>query len=181
MTKVIALSIAHNPTAAGADYHGFNEHNESVVWTWLVKSHLEELGYSVVIAPVGGLKQKVAYINKMVACVAIEIHFNGSSNPRVNGCETLYCPGSTNGKRFADTVQTAYAIFMGNKNRGIKEGWYKMEVGGVADYFLRKTKCPALILEPEFISQIHNITSKRFIASNKIADGIAEYVEELYG
>lgn len=189
MSHKVGLSVAHYPKRVGATSCGFSEHYESEVWTLLVKKALEGRGVEVVVAPVGGLTSKVAWLNKQNVDVALEIHFNGSVNPKVSGCETLYYPGSKKGARFASIVHSCYEVFMGNKNRGVKEGWYRMDRPHVVDYpedkegdekpdyFLKKTNCPALILEPDFISQIENITKKRFTASAKIAQGILQFLE----
>ena len=191
MSKLVGLSVAHFPGKAGADFCGFNEHNESKVWVLLVQRALKNMGIQVVTAPVGGLRDKVAWINAHNCAVAMELHFNGSVNPTVAGCETLYCPGSANGQALANTVHSMYQTTMGNRDRGIKEGWYRMDrpmivdyAGDVdgdenPDYFLAKTNCPALILEPDFIAQVNNITTKRFDACTKIAEGIYKYLETL--
>jgi hypothetical protein len=71
-------------------------------------------------------------------------------------------------------------------DRGAKEGWYKMDRPGVIDfygdedgdempdYFLRKTNCPALILEPEFIQQYGHIKNSRKVGTQAIAAAIQE-------
>lgn len=189
LTNKVGLSIAHYPKKVGAEFCGFSEHYESEVWTFLVKKALEAQGVEVVIAPIGGLKKKVAWLNKQNVDVALEIHFNGSLNPEINGCETLFYPGSKKGERLASIVHSCYKIFMCNRDRGVKEGWHLMDYPQVVDYpgdengdetpdyFLKKTNCPALILEPDFISQISNITEKRFIACVKIAQGIIQFLE----
>lgn len=193
MTRLVGLSVAHYPRKVGADFCGFNEHNESKVWVLLVEQALRELGVDVVSAPVGGLRDKVAWLNGHNPLVAVEIHFNGSVNPTISGCETLFYPGSKKGLILANTVHRAYKDVMGNRDRGVKEGWYRMDrpmivdyAGDVEgdetpDYFLKKTNCPAIILEPDFIAQVSNITTKRFDACIKIAKGIQTYLETLDG
>lgn len=193
MSNLVGLSVAHFPKKAGADFCGFNEHNESKVWMLLVQLALKELGIDSVIAPVGGLRSKVAWLNGHNPAVAVELHFNGSVNPTVAGCETLFYPGSKKGRVFANTVHRVYKDAMGNRDRGVKEGWFRMDrptivdyagdVDGdeIPDYFLAKTNCPALILEPDFIAQVNNITSRRFEASEAIAKGIKIYLESRDG
>lgn len=187
--SLIGLSYAHYPEAAGAQYRGFSEHPESIVWTMLIKNVLESRRHRVVLAPVGRLPNKVYWLNRQNPDIAIEVHFNGSADLEVNGCETLYCPGSVKGRLLATAIHTSYRDYMGNRDRGIKEGWFKMDKPGVEDYpgdvdgdesvlyFLRKTNCPAIIIEPEFIAQINAITTKRFIACERIAEGIISYLE----
>ncbi|MCK5787944.1 MAG: N-acetylmuramoyl-L-alanine amidase [Chlamydiia bacterium] len=187
-TKIIVLSKAHYPEKAGASYKGVTEHKLSIKWIGDLHRMLMLLGYDVRIAPVGGLTSKVEFINNLNADLALEIHFNGSSNPNVSGVETLYCPNSKKGKVLAQIVHEKYAPTMRCKDRGIKEGWYKMDRPGVedypgdidgdeiADYFLRKTNCPAIILEPDFISQYDNINLKQELACSEIVKGINKYI-----
>ena len=193
MTKVVGISAAHHPRRSGADFCGFCEHNESRIWTKLVKEALEKAGVEVHEAPIGGLRNKVDWLNLRKPDVSLEIHFNGSLNPQVQGCETLYHPGSKLGFILAKLVHKAYQPEMDNNDRGVKEGWYRMDRPMVIDYpgdvdgdekpdyFLAKTNCPALILEPDFIAQVRNITDKRYAACEKIAAGILTYLETLDG
>jgi hypothetical protein len=139
------------------------------VWTHNVANYLQNLAdrrVDVFLAPTGGLRNKVRAINAEHCDLAIEIHFNACGNCGASGCETLYFPGSTKGKAAAEIMQQALVDAMGNRDRGVKEGWYKMDRPGVVDwygdedgdempdYFLKATNCAALILEPEFIEKI---------------------------
>jgi len=188
-TKIVALSIAHYPNRAGASYKGVNEHAVSTVWISTLKRILESYGVIVIQTPVGGLRKKVKFINDHDSDVAVEIHFNGSSNPKVSGTETLYCPGSVKGKKFAEIVHSNYVKEMHCRDRGIKEGWYRMDRPYIEDYpgdidgdekkdyFLQYTSCPALIPEPEFIAQQDNINDNMESACIGIALGIIEFLE----
>lgn len=175
----VGLSYAHHPDKPGACYQGHCEHEESIIWTNHVAGVLEQFNCSIVMAPVGGLRNKVNHLNNQAVNAAVEIHFNGSPDPRVKGCETLYCPGSVKGEQLADSVHKRYSSFMINPDRGVKEGWYQMKKGGTIDYFLRATICPAIIIEPDFISQIENIQECRRDATTQIAIGILDFVESL--
>jgi len=132
---------------------------------------VQDLGEVAIAVPDGGLREKVEFINANDPAFAVEIHFNSAivGGKHVGeGCETLMYPGSYAGRQLADILQRAqYQIF--KPSRGVKEGWYRQDRPGIVDYqgdvdgdetidyFLRKTKCPAVILEPEFI---HNILSQ---------------------
>ena len=163
MYKRIALSAGHYPKRKGACHNNFCEHSEAVRWVKELKDDLEARGLPVVVVKPGPLKKKVAQVNDAKAGAAIEVHFNACGGCNASGCETLYGPGSGRGKRLAEAVHTPLVVAMGVRNRGIKEGWWKMDRPGKIDYagdkegdetpmyFLRATNCPALILEPEFI------------------------------
>jgi N-acetylmuramoyl-L-alanine amidase len=42
----------------------------------------------------------------------------------------------------------------GERDRGVKEGWYKMDQANGPDYFLSATKCPSVIVEGYFLDQL---------------------------
>jgi len=159
---VILVSAGHHEGAQGASWNGRSEWPQAVMWRNLIMTYLGDLGESV---PSGLLRDKVEYINAANAVCAIEIHFNSA---KINGehvgrgCETLYYPGSVSGQVLANYVHAALVKDF-TPDRGIKGGWYRMDQPGVVDYdgdvdgdekidyFLRKTNCPAIILEPDFI------------------------------
>lgn len=187
--KIVALSIAHYPRKPGASGGGYNEHEHSLVWTDTLKSYLEDEGVLVVLAPIGGLRRKVEAINLADCDAAIEIHFNGSDNPTVSGVETLYCPGSAVGKAFAWCVHEVFAPTMQCRDRGIKEGWYRMDKPYIEDYpgdvhgdekkdfFLAQTVCPALIIEPEFMAQTGSILAYKDAACKAMAVGVLKFLK----
>lgn len=160
--KKIALSIGHYKDKTGAVFESFNEYEEATKWVKLIHQQLPD---KTVLVPTGHLRDKVIFINSLSSIkFAVEIHFNSfyfqGIVPKGNGSETLYYPGSITGEDYAQRIQK----HLGNlfaPNRGIKEGWYQMDKDKGVDYFLKETKCPALILEPEFIHNKHDIIQKR--------------------
>ena len=168
---MIFISAGHYPSAPGAKWERFVEHDEAVIWAQ--KLH-EQLPDNSLLVPTGVLKSKVAFINERImnGDYALEIHFNaardGNGNPVGKGSETLYYPGSDTGKSFAILCQSVLAeIFM--PDRGVKEGWYRMDPSRGADFFLAKTKCPAVILEPEFVHRAAIIQEQRETAISELA------------
>ncbi len=165
---MIILSAGHFPEDPGACFQGFCENGEAVLWVKLIHDCLSA-AFPVVIAPSVWLGDKVRWINdyrpkpKLVA----EIHFNSDASRKGKGSETLYYPRSIKGQKIAQIVQDSVASFF-PPNRGIKEGWYRMDKPGhidypgdvegdeKVDYYLKKTNYPAIIVEPEFI---HNKTT----------------------
>jgi len=154
----IALSVAHNPAKPGAcSSAGTCEYELSMGWTGACAMRLVQLEHDPEIITTYSLKEKVTTVNSLSAACALEIHFN--SNVDADGAETLYCPGSKAGKSLAEVVQIAMTDKLFVKNRGVKEGWYRMEPPHVnpnakPDYFLKYTNCPAIIVEPEFMSNV---------------------------
>lgn len=184
----VAVSAGHNPVAPGAAYNGLTEHAAALVWCADLKAALEAYGHDVFEVPTGGLTAKVGAINAEKCDAAIEIHFNSDGGHAGHGCETLYMPGSTAGEQFARAVQHHLAgVFA--PDRGAKEGWYRMDRPGhadfpgdvegdeVADAFLRLTHCPAVIVEPCFI---HDLGSVKMHAEGgaALARGITDYLAQ---
>jgi len=111
------------------------------------------------------------------------------------GAETLYCPGSDAGMRLAAIVQASledlfpYKWTDHNRNglqekdeltgRGIKEGWYRMNKANGPDFILAKTKCPTVIVEPEFVQRKDRIISNREAACLHLAAALIAHQEEV--
>lgn len=186
---MILVSAGHYPESPGACYRGFCEFEEAMLWAQLLVSEIEKHAPCLLV-PTGKLPEKVSFINTHSPIMALEIHFNSSANGKAKGFETLYYPDSVGGKALANVVQDAIATCLEN-NRGIKEGWYRMDTPGVVDYpgdvdgdetvdyFLRKTICPAVIVEPEFIQNIDRIQKNRENCIEVLADALLAYYEDL--
>jgi N-acetylmuramoyl-L-alanine amidase len=179
----IAVSAGHDPRKRGACFEGFCEHELAVKWQASVMSYLGEDGIRV--PPDVPLMSKIKWINAHPEItVAIEIHFNAGGFG-AKGCETLYAPNSSRGMRVAETVQKAISSFCA-PNRGIKEGWYRMDRPGHSDYpgdvegdeivdaFLRLTKPPAIIVEPFFINELIRINELRETVCEVMAEALIE-------
>ena len=180
---MIFVSAGHYPSKPGAGYEGFFEHDEAVKWQNLI---IDALGGKASFVPAGVLKSKVDFINsrKQDDSLAMEIHFNAArdsnDNPIGRGCETLYYPDSKNGKTLATAVNDAMAKFF-PPDRGIKEGWYRMNPKNGPDFFLKRTHCPAIIIEPDFIHRRIRITTNREEACDGVADALLQAQISIYG
>lgn len=181
---MIVISAGHHPEAVGATYEDFSEFPETGLWAGLIVKYLTEVYQTrAEVAPFGTLGDKVRWIKERHAAegvqIAIEIHFNsapGAEPGKVRGCETLHYPGSAVGKEFAEKINPAMAEF--TKDRGCKEGCH--HESGKPLYFLQKTPCPALILEPEFIQNVAWIKENRAKVCAALAEAIYEAVEQHY-
>ena len=190
----VAVSAGHHPEAKGAVWDGVAEYDETTVWQAELIKQLEGLKTdpNLYMQPkfvkTGKLKAKVDEINAMEPDLAIEIHFNAGA--LTDGCETLYAPSSVKGLEWGKRIHKAMADAMGNRNRGVKAGWYKMDQPGVVDYdgdvdgdekpdyFLVRTQCVALILEPEFMCRIETIRRKPLIACVAIANAVLQIADQ---
>ena len=151
----IALSAGHHPANPGAVYNSLKEHNVAARWCAVIGRLLGDAGAEVHHVATGPLKNKVDEVKFQGGMagafdLAVEIHFNACGDCGADGAETLYMPGSEKGRRAAEIIQREMAM-AGARDRGVKEGWHKMEVGGTPNYFLAKTPCPAVIVEPAFL------------------------------
>lgn len=167
----IAISAGHYPERPGACHHDFCEHGEAMRWAELIAENLEG---ATLIAP-GYLNTKVATINSQNFDIAVEIHFNSAKDAEGNhvgeGSETLFYPHSEKGAYVASEVQTSI-VNAGFRNRGIKPGYYRMNKKNGPDFFLAKTNCPAIILEPEFIHYKSRIQRLRVETCQLIAEAL---------
>jgi N-acetylmuramoyl-L-alanine amidase len=174
---MIFISAGHHPAAPGAKWDRFIEHDEASIWTTIMATKLGESGSLV---PTGTLQSKVDFINTRImnGDIAIEIHFNAArdadNKPVGRGCETLYYPGSEKGKAIALLCQEALAeVFP--PDRGAKEGWYRMDPERGPDFFLARTKCPAVIVEPEFVHRSELIINNRGNAIDLMINNLKEF------
>ena len=172
---MIFISAGHYPSAPGARWGRFIEHDEAVIWADKISEALD----NAMLVPTGVLKDKVKFINERVmnGDIAVEVHFNAArdanNNPVGRGSETLYYPGSVKGKALAEVCQQALAEFY-MPDRGVKEGWYRMNKKNGPDFFLAKTVCPAVIIEPEFVHRSDVIYEHR-------DDAITSLIQALKG
>jgi N-acetylmuramoyl-L-alanine amidase len=175
----IFVSAGHYPSKPGATFEGFAEYDEAALWA---DDIVEKLDGEAVLVPTGFLGHKVGFINARSPVLAIEIHFNAAQDADGNnvgrGCETLYYPGSDKGEKLAEIVHSALTPIF-DPDRGIKEGWYRMDEKNGPDYFLAKTTCPAVIIEPEFIHRKEIIQENRAMATDLLADALRDAAKEL--
>lgn len=194
----VAISAGHNPGAKGAVWGDVSEYDETVLWQeQLLKAFAqvnfrnpEESQIQAIPIATGTLGAKVREINSHYVDLAVEVHFNAAGSAVVSGCETLFYPGSKTGEVAAKVVQLPLAEAMKARSRGVKPGWYRMDRPGVVDfygdedgdempdYFLKATNCTALILEPEFLSQIEKIRELRVAGCWAIAKAISRLAGE---
>jgi N-acetylmuramoyl-L-alanine amidase len=173
---MIFISAGHYPSRPGACYDDFCEHGEAVRWVNEIAGIIDT---GIVIVPTGTLKQKTDFINSYdtddESSICVEIHFNAAMAGNVhvgNGSECLYMPDSVDGKRLAEAIQSAIVSDTDFRDRGVKEGWYRMNRLNGPDYFLSKTKYPAVIIEPEFIQHRVRIQQAREATCQRIAQSI---------
>lgn len=170
------ISAGHHAKAQGARFGIHTEFHEAIIWQAKIIQNLDDLGLESRVVPNATLKDKVDYINDGQPTYAVELHFNG--NMPYSGCETLYYEGSERGYLLGSYIQDELVSKCDLRDRGVKIGYYKMNPANGMDYFLEKTKCPAVIVEPEFISNWDEIQEMRDEACYSIAIAIQRAYED---
>lgn len=167
---MIFLSAGHHPTKPGACFGSFCEHDEAVKWVQRIHSLLGE-EHAMLVPPMV-LRDKVSFINARGPSIAVEIHFNSAPGGVGRGCCTLYYPGSEAGRVAAGGIQGALERTFERHWDGAMEGYYRMDKSRGPDYFLAKTSCLALIIEPEFIHNKEIIIANRETSCAHIASAL---------
>lgn len=184
MGKHVNIYVGHDETRQGAVWSGVTEF-------MLGSALVENISHPQIriLQEDLPLEKTVPHANADPDCaLAAELHFNAGGSSNTEGCETLFCPGSCAGERAARAFQKAYLRNEHQKHgietrdRGVKEGWYRMKRNGTIDYFLRATAMPAIILEPEFIQQaaswLHDEVALKEVAAS-ITTGLLAALESL--
>lgn len=158
------------------------------------------------------LMEKIKIANEYKCDLAIESHHNAASSPKATGCEVIYfsLPGkdsafSSNGKTFANIVQSNILSKLNNnpdrihkiKDRGTvgAEGMSNIirvynGVEGTARFaFLTKTKMPAIIIEPFFLTSPEDMEvmikggvyrdNEIHLTAEAVVDSIITYINEV--
>ena len=126
--------------------------------TWLVsdklRSLLEAVGQSVVMTreykdhilgktEEESLNRRSRICNDAKCDWFISIHGNCVENPAAHGTEVLVYAFGGQAEKLADTVQNEIVVKLGTYDRGVKEKNCSV---------LRKTNCPAILVETAFLS-----------------------------
>ena len=176
----VFVSVGHDAQKKGAKCTILNEYEYDILIP-LTQYLMEELvGMKIDAVKVYSdvLGSAIEEVNRQCDgdSIAIETHFNNFKDSSVGGCETLYCKGSSKGKELAIDIQNSLLAHLQLKDRGL------LERDNLA--FLNDTKCPAVIVEPFFLSNKEEV--KRFLKKDReanlrniafsIAVGIRDYV-----
>lgn len=109
----------------------------------LVKPILEKAGHIVFLIQDGDLQDVVKASNDFKADYFISIHCNAAANPSAHGVETYAYTAGGKGEVLAKAIQSELIKATGLTDRGVKFANY---------YVIRKTSCPAVLVEMAFIS-----------------------------
>lgn len=183
---MIVLSIAHSTKDPGNTHCGLVEHQISEVMSDACATMLRAHGVeTLLLAPSAlpypdDLKDKVRQINELKPQLALEIHTNAVDDTAPNYSEVIYEPGSVEAKLAASHISGVLRDALGQAHhmwpaKGAVEAERNL-------YFLQKTICPALIVEPLFQSNPEQAAWLKTQGAPEtigaiVADGILNYLK----
>ena len=133
----------------------------------MVKKYLEREGYEVISVSDKSLTKVCKTSNENNCDYFISIHCNSAVNKEARGTETFYWKTCEKGKKLAKSINDEIVNTFGTRDRGIKEN--------TTFYVIKHTKCPAVLVECEFISNLDGeklLNEKSNIFAEAITRGI---------
>jgi N-acetylmuramoyl-L-alanine amidase len=172
----VVIDPGHGGKDGGSKWYGVTEKNLTLDLAKRVNKALEAKGMEVTLTRNADqyldLLDRAEVANKRhPGSVFVSLHFNAHRNRSIKGIESFYYPGSSDARVLASYIQSELGRRIRTTNRGVKPGRLKV---------LRKTKCPAVLIECGFISnrwECQRCASSWFrqILAEEIAQGIARY------
>jgi len=141
-----------------------------------VYSLLASAGYNPIMTRTSdqyvSLEQRAQKANAADADVFVSIHCNANANRGANGTETYHFPGSADGEKLAEKLQSNLVAQLKRNDRGIRNANFAV---------LRETKMPAALVEIAFISNpaeesLLETTAFQKKAAGAIVSGIMLYL-----
>lgn len=139
--------------------------------TKLIASHtrryLQGHGYDVVSVSSKNLSEVCKTSNENNCDFFVSIHCNAAANKDARGTETFYWKSCEKGKKLAKAINDEIVATLGTRDRGIKEN--------TTFYVIKHTKCTAVLVECEFISNLEGeklLNEKTSIFAQAITRGI---------
>lgn len=174
-TRVV-IDPGHGGKDGGSKWYGVTEKNLTLDLAKRMKTALEAKGIEVTLTRSTDvyveLLDRAEIANKHhPGAVFVSLHFNAHRNRSIKGIETFYYPGSSDARVLGTYIQSELSRRVATTDRGVKPGGLKV---------LRKTKCPAVLVECGFLSnrwECQRCASSWFrqILAEEIAQGIARY------
>lgn len=179
LKPLIILDAGHGGTDEGAKVNTFMEKRLTLTTSLLVRRHLEELGYRVIMTRSKDvylpLPRRVAIANKMKGSLFVSIHFNSSPRPDAQGIEIFYFDSkemwrTRASKRLASCILHRVLDHTDAASRGIKQGNF---------HVIRETDMPAVLVEGGFLTnkeERSRLRDREYL--NQMAIGIAQGIDK---
>ena len=179
----VAIVVGHHPDAKGAALTiGEQQIQEYDFWepfAHALRRCLWHCGISCKVIHRPNRKpdtELMRRVNATGARCAIELHFNGFSDPRAQGSEMLYWHASDKGRLLADLLQQRTVRTLRVHDRGLKP-----VQRGRGAAFLRGTRMPAVICEPAFgtnYGDAWKLLTRQMQLVEAYAGAIADFLSE---
>ena len=137
-------------------------------------NHLKSGGFETELQQLDSVEKVYTASNNWGADLFISLNCN-IANPKAVGTETFYCQGSSKGQALAQAIQSQIIAKLGTVDRGIKDDT-QSAAGSLG--VLRKTACPAALVELAFISNVNDaqlLRDRQEDFASAIAQGIMNY------
>ncbi|NQU18440.1 MAG: N-acetylmuramoyl-L-alanine amidase [Candidatus Saganbacteria bacterium] len=162
--KVIVVDPGHGGSDPGAfGLNGLVERDITLKTAYKLVEFLKKAGAKVYLTRKKnvkvGLKDVVAFTNKIKADAYIGIHFNSTEYQKVNGMETYYSTGRS--KKLAEILHKYVRKKIKRKDRGVRRARF---------YTIHNAYMPAVIVEPAYLT---NPAEAKLLQSDKFLKGVA--------
>lgn len=171
----ICIDAGHNYSGwdTGAEGHGLREQDITYPIAFKLKTLFESIGITVIMTRNtlrenlgtsynSALTRRAEISNENSCDYFISIHCNAHPNQTASGTEVLVYKFGGEAQKIANSVQKELIRSMGTKDRGVKEQNVCV---------LRKTVCPAILVETAFIT---NKNDNALLRDNQ--DGFAKAI-----
>ncbi|MES2122857.1 MAG: N-acetylmuramoyl-L-alanine amidase [Chlamydiota bacterium] len=176
---IVILDAGHGGYDEGAKVNTLMEKKVTLLATNLVKKHLEELGYHVVMTRSRDtyvpLPRRVSIANKSKGSLFVSMHFNSCPNPEVKGIEVFYYDSkelwrTRASKRLASCVLQRLIQQTHTHSRGVKHGNF---------HVIRETQMPAVLVEGGFMTNKEErikLRDRQYL--DRLALGVAQGIDK---
>lgn len=161
----VCIDAGHNYSNydTGAEGYGLREQDVTFSVAWILKDLFEKIGIDVILTRAyreqnlgtntdTSLQERVNTCHFHNCDYFISLHCNASAHETANGTEVYVCAKGGKAEEMAKCVQSAIVEKLGTASRGVKVSNY---------YVVKKTNCPAILVELAFITNLRDSTLLR--------------------
>jgi N-acetylmuramoyl-L-alanine amidase len=178
-TPLVIVDAGHGGEDEGAKVGSYLEKKATLSTALLLKKHLEEMGYRVLLTRSRdlylSLPRRVTIANKTKGALFVSVHFNSSPSVEAHGIEVFYYDSKEHwraraSKRLAGCILHRVIDETGALSRGVKQGNF---------HVIRETDMPSVLVEGGFITnrdERNKLRDRGYL--ERLAMGIAQGVDK---
>jgi N-acetylmuramoyl-L-alanine amidase len=175
----VCLSPGHTPTNPGASRGPVTEYSLSSAIIGDMIFRLSKMGHIAHLIGSEDNIEQVKHINYVDPDFGLELHFNGHTDPAINGTMCLHA-GAGRGVKLASAVNNRLVSMLGTHDKGCRKGHYRLDKTKPLIYMIRETNCPFILVEPLYLSNLDDFQKIDIPAiSIAIVEGCVMYWEEV--